>query len=332
MQNLASGRRCGVLTKKIGMTRIFESDGRHCPVSVLQLVATRVLAVREDKQVDKRAIPPSQGNSQAKSTEDTPAEANKTEGSQTETNKTEAKQVETNQAEAKFNVLLAGGLQKKQRLTKPMRGLFEKANCPPMRKIVSFKVSQDCLPEEGTVLSVAHFLEGQFVDASATSIGKGFAGAMKRHGFKGLRATHGVSVSHRSMGSTGNREFPGKVFKGKKMPGRMGGKRITVQNLKVVALDEERNLILLKGAVPGARGGWVIVNDAIKKILPPEAPRPTFVANTKSTSAEASATDASANDTSANDTSANDTSANASATDASATDASAKDVNEGEKS
>ena len=294
IQNLASGRRCGVLTKKIGMTRIFESDGRHCPVSVLQLVATRVLEVREDKQVDKRAIPASR-------------------------KQTEAKSVEVAQAEAKFNVLLAGGLQKKQRLTKPMQGLFAKANCPPMRKIVSFKVSQDCLPEKGTELSVAHFVEGQFVDASATSIGKGFAGAMKRHGFKGLRATHGVSVSHRSMGSTGNREFPGKVFKGKKMPGRMGGKRITVQNLRVVALDEERNLILLKGAVPGARGGWVIVNDAIKKILPPEAPRPTFVANSKSSSAVE------------NGAAASNAEQEASVTDASVTDASATDAS-GEKS
>ncbi len=243
------------------MTRIFENDGKHCPVSVLQLVATRILDVREDKQVAKRAtnLSSSQG-AQKEGQEEAQATAD-----------------DATKPEAKFNVLVAAGEQKKKRLTKPMQGLFEKANCPPMRKIVSFKVSQDCLPEKGTELSAAHFLEGQFVDVSAISIGKGFAGAMKRHGFKGLRATHGVSVSHRSMGSTGNREFPGKVFKGKKMPGRLGGKRITTQNLKVVALDTERNLILIKGAVPGARGGWVIVNDAIKKILPQEAPKPTFL-------------------------------------------------------
>ena len=243
------------------MTRIFENDGKHCPVSVLQLVATRILDVREDKQVAKRAT-----------------DLSRSQGAQTEgQEEAQATADDANKPEAKFNVLVAAGQQKKKRLTKPMQGLFEKANCPPMRKIVSFKVSQDCLPEKGTELSAAHFLEGQFVDVSAISIGKGFAGAMKRHGFKGLRATHGVSVSHRSMGSTGNREFPGKVFKGKKMPGRLGGKRITIQNLKVVALDRERNLILLKGAVPGARGGWVIVNDAIKKILPQEAPKPTFL-------------------------------------------------------
>ena len=261
MQKLATSRRCGVLTKKVGMTRIFENDGKHCPVSVLQLVATRILDVREDKQVAKRAtnLSSSQG-AQKEGQEEAQATAD-----------------DATKPEAKFNVLVAAGEQKKKRLTKPMQGLFEKANCPPMRKIVSFKVSQDCLPEKGTELSAAHFLEGQFVDVSAISIGKGFAGAMKRHGFKGLRATHGVSVSHRSMGSTGNREFPGKVFKGKKMPGRLGGKRITTQNLKVVALDTERNLILIKGAVPGARGGWVIVNDAIKKILPQEAPKPTFL-------------------------------------------------------
>ncbi len=237
-----ASKRCGVLTQKVGMTRFFEENGMHSPVSLLKLVDTRVLDVRQDRQLENKNI--------------------------------QGRPLAGESIEKKFNVLVAAGAQKKSRLTKQMQGVFDKAQSPPMRKIVSFKVSEDCLPGRGTEISASHFVEGQLVDATAISIGKGFAGAMKRHGFKGLRATHGVSVSHRSMGSTGNREFPGKVFKGKKMPGRMGGKKVTIQNLKVVALDEQQNLILIKGAVPGARGGWVIVRDAIKKPLPEGAPIP----------------------------------------------------------
>ncbi len=173
-----------------------------------------------------------------------------------------------------FRVRVAAGLQKPQRLSKPLRGVFAKAACPAMRKIVSFPVSEECLPPPRAEFSALHFATGQFVDATAFSIGKGFAGAMKRHGFKGLRASHGVSVSHRSMGSTGNREFPGKVFKGKKMPGHMGAKRVTIENLQILAIDEEKDLIFVKGAVPGAKGGWVALRDAGKKALPSEAPKP----------------------------------------------------------
>ncbi len=180
-----------------------------------------------------------------------------------------------------FRVRVAAGEQKPQRLSKPMRGVFAKAECPTMRKIVSFPVSEDCLPPPRAEFSVLHFATGQFVDATALSIGKGFAGAMKRHNFHGLRATHGVSVSHRSMGSTGNREFPGKVFKGKKMPGRMGGKRVTVENLQILAVDEEKDLIFVKGGIPGAKGGWVILRDAGKKTLPSETPKPAGIKGNK---------------------------------------------------
>jgi large subunit ribosomal protein L3 len=141
-------------------------------------------------------------------------------------------------------------------------------------------VSDDALLEPGTPLTVRHFVIGQYVDVCGTSIGKGFAGAMKRWGFKGLRASHGVSISHRSHGSTGNRQDPGRVFKGKKMAGHMGDRRVTVQNLEVVGIDQERGLLLVKGAVPGARGGYVRVTDAIKRALPQEAPYPAGVVTT----------------------------------------------------
>jgi large subunit ribosomal protein L3 len=163
---------------------------------------------------------------------------------------------------------------KAKRVTKPMRGHFAKAKVTPKAKLAEFRVSEDALLEPGTSLGVDHFVVGQYVDVCGTSIGKGFAGAMKRWGFKGLRASHGVSISHRSHGSTGQRQDPGKVFKGKKMAGHMGARRVTVQNLEVIGIDPERGLILVKGAVPGARGGYVRVTDAVKRALPQEAPYP----------------------------------------------------------
>jgi large subunit ribosomal protein L3 len=149
-----------------------------------------------------------------------------------------------------------------------MRGHFAKASVEPKRKIAEFRVSEDNLIEVGEEITADHYFEGQFVDIAGTSIGKGFAGAMKRHNFGGLRATHGVSISHRSHGSTGGRQDPGKVFKGKKMAGHMGAARVTVQNLQVVKTDAARGLIMVKGAVPGARGGWVTIKDAVKKPTP----------------------------------------------------------------
>jgi large subunit ribosomal protein L3 len=171
-------------------------------------------------------------------------------------------------------VQLGMGRAKAKNVTKAMRGHFAKAKVTPKAKLGEFRVSEDALLEPGTPLTVEHFVVGQYVDVCGTSIGKGFAGAMKRWGFKGLRASHGVSVSHRSHGSTGNRQDPGKVFKGKKMAGHMGARRVTVQNLEVIGIDPERGLLLIKGAVPGARGGYVRVTDAVKRTLPQEAPYP----------------------------------------------------------
>jgi large subunit ribosomal protein L3 len=177
-------------------------------------------------------------------------------------------------------VQLGVGRAKAKNVTKPMRGHFGKAKVTPKAKLAEFRVSADALLDPGARLSVEHFVVGQYVDVCGTSIGKGFAGAMKRWGFKGLRASHGVSISHRSHGSTGNRQDPGKVFKGKKMAGHMGNRRVTVQNLEVVGIDQERGLLLVKGAVPGARGGYVRVTDAIKRALPQEAPYPGGVVTT----------------------------------------------------
>ena len=169
---------------------------------------------------------------------------------------------------------LGVGTAKAKRVTKPMRGHFAKAKVAPKRHMAEFRVSEDAVLEVGQELSPAHFVSGQFVDVTGTSIGKGFAGAMKRHNFSGLRASHGVSISHRSHGSTGNSQDPGKVFKGKKMAGHMGDKRVTVQNLQVVSTDEDRGLIFVRGAVPGAEGGVVYIRDAVKRPLPDGAPFP----------------------------------------------------------
>jgi large subunit ribosomal protein L3 len=174
-------------------------------------------------------------------------------------------------------VQIGAGAIKVKNVTKPMRGHFAKARVEPKRKLVEFRVSPDALIEIGAELSAAHFVPGQFVDVQGTSIGKGFAGAMKRWNFGGLRATHGVSVSHRSHGSTGNRQDPGKVFKNKKMAGHLGDETVTVMNLKVVSVDEARGLILVKGAVPGSEGGWVKIRDAVKRKQPDGLPFPAAI-------------------------------------------------------
>lgn len=171
-------------------------------------------------------------------------------------------------------VQVGAGLAKVKNVTKPMRGHFAVAQVEPKRRIVEFRVSPDALIDAGVEIVADHFVPGQYVDVTGTSIGKGFAGVMKRHNFGGLRATHGVSISHRSHGSTGNRQDPGRVFKNKKMAGHLGDERVTTQNLEVVRTDSERGLILVKGAVPGARGGWVLVRDAVKRKLPDGVPFP----------------------------------------------------------
>jgi large subunit ribosomal protein L3 len=171
-------------------------------------------------------------------------------------------------------VQLGAGTAKAKRTTAAMRGHFAKANVAPKRKIAEFRVSPENLIEVGAEISAAHYADGQFVDIAGTSIGKGFAGAMKRHNFGGLRASHGVSVSHRSHGSIGQCQDPGKVFKGKKMAGHMGAVRVTTQNIQVVRTDADRGLIMVKGSVPGSKGGWVTIKDAVKKPLPKDLPLP----------------------------------------------------------
>jgi large subunit ribosomal protein L3 len=163
---------------------------------------------------------------------------------------------------------------KVKNVTKALRGHYAKAKVEPKRRLVEFKVAADAFVDVGAQFSADHFVVGQFVDVSATSIGKGYAGGMKRHGFSGLEATHGVSINHRSIGSTGQAQDPGKVFKGKKMPGQLGGTRVSVQNLEVVATDAERGLIMVKGAVPGAKGGFLVIRDAAKRPAPDGAPYP----------------------------------------------------------
>ena len=165
-------------------------------------------------------------------------------------------------------VQLGIGAPKVKNMTKAMRGHFAKAKVEPKARLGEFRVDADHLQEVGAEITVDHFIPGQFVDVSGTTIGKGFAGAMKRYGFSGLRASHGVSVNHRSLGSTGQCQYPGKVFKGKKMAGHMGDRRVTTQNLEVVATDGARGLVMIKGAVPGSKGNYVELRDALKKPMP----------------------------------------------------------------
>ena len=174
-------------------------------------------------------------------------------------------------------VQLGVGTAKVKNVSKAVRGHYAKAEVEPKKKLVEFRVAEDAVLDVGVELSVEHFIIGQRVDVTGTSIGKGFAGGMKRWNFGGLRATHGVSISHRSHGSTGNRQDPGKTFKNKKMAGHLGDKKITTQNLKVVATDAERGLLMIEGAVPGAPGGWVTVRDAVKRPRPKDVPYPAAI-------------------------------------------------------
>ena len=218
--------RTGLIAKKLGMSRIFEANGVHVPVTVLSVDGLKVVAVKTTEKNGYTAVQ------------------------------------------------LGTGAVKAKNVSKPLKGHFAKANVEPKKKLGEFRVSEDCLLSVGNELSAEHFVPGQYVDVCATSIGKGFAGVMKRHNFAGLEATHGVSVSHRSHGSTGQRQDPGKVFKGKKMAGHMGAKRVTVQNLKVVAVDAAKGLIMVKGAVPGGENAWVRVTDAVKKTASVQLPMP----------------------------------------------------------
>ena len=218
--------RTGVIAKKMGMTRLFQADGRHVPVTVLQLEDVQVVARRETDRDGYTAVQ------------------------------------------------LGAGKAKAKNVNKPQRAIFGKAEVEPKAKVVEFRVSEDALLDVGATISADHFVAGQMVDIQGVTQGKGFAGGMKRWGFGGLRATHGVSVSHRSLGSTGQRQDPGRVFKNKKMAGHMGAKNRTQQNLEIVRTDAERGLLFVKGSVPGSKGGWLTVKDSVKIARPEEAPYP----------------------------------------------------------
>ena len=218
--------RTGVIAKKLGMTRLFQDDGRHVPVTVLQLDGVQVVSVREQSR------------------------------------------------DGYVAVQLGAGSAKTKNVSKPQRGHFGAAQVEPKAILAEFRVDADGVLDVGAELSADHFVAGQYVDIQGRTQGKGFAGGMKRHGFGGLRATHGVSVSHRSLGSTGQRQDPGKVFKNKKMAGHMGDKNRTQQNLEIVSTDAERGLIFVKGSVPGSKGGWLLVKDAVKIARPADAPYP----------------------------------------------------------
>jgi large subunit ribosomal protein L3 len=191
-------------------------------------------------------------------------------------------------------IQLGAGSAKAKRVSAPMRGHFAAAKVEPKRKLAEFRVDPENLVAVGEEITADHYFEGQFVDVSGTSTGKGFAGAMKRHNFGGLRASHGVSISHRSHGSTGQCQDPGRVFKGKKMAGHLGSVRVTTQNLQVVRTDADRGLIMVKGAVPGTKGGWVTIKDAVKKPFPENAVLPAALKS--AAAAAAAATEAPAED------------------------------------
>jgi large subunit ribosomal protein L3 len=221
--------RTGLIAQKLGMTRVFNDDGNHVPVTVLKVDNCQVVAVR------------------------------------------------TQEKDGYTAVQLGVGAAKVKNVGKAMRGHFAKAKVEPKSWVVEFRVPQDALIDVGAELSAEHFVAGQFVDVVGTTIGKGFAGGMKRHHFGGLRATHGVSVSHRSLGSTGQRQDPGKTFKGKKMAGHLGDVRVTTQNLRIISTDAERGLIMVRGAVPGSDGGYVLIKDAVKRKAPKDLPFPAAI-------------------------------------------------------
>ena len=195
----------------------------------------------------------------------------------------------TQESHGYWALQLGAGKIKVKNVNGAMRGHFAKARVEPKRSVAEFRVSEDALIDVGQELRADHFAAGQYVDVVGTSIGKGFAGGMKRHNFSGLRASHGVSISHRAIGSTGQCQDPGKVFKGKKMAGHMGAERATAQNLEIVSTDAERGLILVRGGVPGPKSGIVYVSDAIKKNLPEDAPFPTSMPEPEADEADAAA-------------------------------------------
>ena len=218
--------RCGVITRKLGMSRVFNDNGEHVPVTILRLEDVEVLSIKSVEKDGYTAVQLGFCNKKAKN------------------------------------------------VSKPLKGVFAKSKLNPKEKIAEFRVSEDAVLNVGDRLSVNHFIAGQKVDVVGISQGKGFSGAMKRHNFGGMQASHGVSISHRSHGSTGNSQDPGRTWKGKKMAGQYGNVRITTQNLKIVKLLEDENLILVQGSVPGSKNGFVLLRDAIKSKTPDKAPFP----------------------------------------------------------
>ena len=208
--------RSGMITRKVGMSRMFTDSGNHIPVTILQDHGNRVIAQR------------------------------------------------TMEADGYIALQMGTWPARMRRTTQAARGYFSKANIEPMSKVAEFRVDEDSSLRVGSELFVKHFTVGHKVDVIGVSKGRGFAGSMKRHNFGGMRASHGVSVSHRAHGSTGNSQDPGRVWKGKKMAGHMGNTYVTVQNLEIVATDSDNGLIVIHGSVPGARGTWVLVSDAVK--------------------------------------------------------------------
>jgi large subunit ribosomal protein L3 len=219
-------KRTGILAKKLGMTRIFNEQGNHVPVTLLKVENNIVVNVKTEEKDG-------------------------------------------------YNALQLGiGTKKAKRVSKAVRGYYAKQKTEPKEVLKEFRVSKDCLLQQGDEILPSHFLVGQKVDISGNTVGRGFAGVMKRHNFSGLEASHGVSVSHRSHGSTGQRQDPGRVFKGKKMAGHMGAVRTTISNLKIMIVDDAQGLIAVEGAVPGFDDAVVEIKDAVKKALPKDAPKP----------------------------------------------------------
>jgi large subunit ribosomal protein L3 len=218
--------RTGLIAQKLGMTRVFDAEGNHVPVTVLKVDNCQVVAVRIRERDGYTALQ------------------------------------------------LGVGTTKIKNVSKPLRGHFAKAKVEPKAHLAEFRISEDALLPVSAEITVEHFVPGQFVDVVGVSIGKGFAGAMKRHNFGGLGASHGVSISHRSHGSTGQRQSPGKTFKNKKMAGHLGSARVTTQSLKVISADAERGVLMIKGSVPGSAGGYVVVRDAAKRKNPNGLPFP----------------------------------------------------------
>ena len=235
--------RCGVIARKLGMSRVFNDNGEHVPVTILRLEDVEVLSTRS---IEKDGY---------------------------------------------LAVQLGFNNKKLKNIKKPLKGIFAKAKSEPKEKIIEFRVSEDALLKIGDKIGANHFIPGQKVDVMGVSQGKGFAGSMKRHNFGGMQASHGVSISHRAHGSTGNSQDPGRTWKGKKMAGQYGNVRVTTQNLTVVKLLKDDNLVLVEGSVPGSKNGIVTLTDAVKHNLPKEAPFPAGLISSEVSNDEKGKTD-----------------------------------------